>query len=594
MADLYTLLAPTILTDRFIDAHILAELAKNEARDKARDNHKCESHRDKYRIVTDAVCRRQLRLRDDKDGLEPADRFVRLSFAILASMIGKDYTHEILENMVKWGWLERRGQYIPKVKSYEYRLGSALRGLRHIDWMVMNDRLDAKLVKRRAAIKASQRKANELEQTIEKAGLDRLRLSLLDNLRKLEIDHEAALDHIAGKLLATYQISSAEHVSVWYHQSISQSPAWLLVKHQPEHLKRSKLHQQLTKQLVHQHLIAQKRGDFDGNVMEFRTALKRNEALQKAVAGYYTLQQFEFDQETIRAWSEGSLYCVRRKNVRVDTNLTNLTSDLRQFLRHEAGPLVNLDIANSQPLLLAGLIQRHYAGKPLPEDVESYILLCQCGHLYEEMMHQLQIPAEQRKDFKQSMFAEVFYGKNDTVTKRTRAFEYLFPNVFAFILAKKRKNYKALPLEMQELEADLMIDRVVEQLLEAGIWCSTIHDSIVCLEQDAERVQRVLLAVYRKQVNLQPLVKPELLANKPVGHDQPLVHEVGSSFVDESGQLQTLEGLTLATGVATGAELNGQSVKETVIDVVKVSASLPTTPTWVGPGLDPFDDLEGW
>jgi hypothetical protein len=73
-----------------------------------------------------------------------------------------------------------------------------------------------------------------------------------------------------------------------------------------------------------------------------------------------------------------------------------------------------------------------------------------------------------------------------------RAFKALFPELLAIIDNMKEHQKNKLALELQSIEADLVIGKVVDRLRLLGIPCLTVHDSIVCKVADVEIAHEVL------------------------------------------------------------------------------------------------------
>ena len=100
---------------------------------------------------------------------------------------------------------------------------------------------------------------------------------------------------------------------------------------------------------------------------------------------------------------------------RVHNNFSNEHKELLQFNYLKDLPeakLVNLDIRNSQPLLFSILLRREY-GINKHRDVEKYIELCESGNLYNHLMEIFEVDKNiSRKNFKQMVFAKLFYCKN--------------------------------------------------------------------------------------------------------------------------------------------------------------------------------------
>ena len=173
---------------------------------------------------------------------------------------------------------------------------------------------------------------------------------------------------------------------------------------------------------------------------------------------------------TIHELAQGHYFFTRdTKGNRVHNNFVNFPKSLRPFLYVESGEqLVNLDIRNSQPLMLCVLLMDSYKGRVLPEDVRKYIQECQEGRFYESFALASGIPLEDRKKFKEGLFANVFFGRNEACS-RSLAYKALathYPNIAFFIKEYKRKDYKSLAIALQNVESEIIIDDVIGGLAE--------------------------------------------------------------------------------------------------------------------------------
>jgi hypothetical protein len=200
---------------------------------------------------------------------------------------------------------------------------------------------------------------------------------------------------------------------------------------------------------------------------------------------------------------------------RIYTNVSNLSSDLRQFLtcKKSANYLVNLDIANSQPYLFALLLRSYYQGRELPEDVKHYLELTSTGRFYEFVMDLLQVSGQERKSFKIDFFGKIFYCRSG-YSKRTqegKVFTREFPNVMGVVDHYKEAGHEQLAIAMQRSEANIMLHQIAPVVRQQGIWCATIHDSIVCTAEHAETVRTLMLSAFLKAVGMPPLIKKEEL-----------------------------------------------------------------------------------
>lgn len=193
---------------------------------------------------------------------------------------------------------------------------------------------------------------------------------------------------------------------------------------------------------------------------------------------------------------------------RVYHNVACIWSAFRQFLSINNNKLVNIDIANSQPLLFSIKIKEylyHYSiynsvVTDIKDDgLHSYFNLVQQGNLYDYLMKEFNISEKKRRSFKKKFFAEVFYSKNDYESTLTKGFEKLFPAVFNVIRHYKQDDHRALPLSMQKIEAEIMINDVCTKLADTDIPFLTIHDSILTTQAHVEDVKVFIQQAFAKR-----------------------------------------------------------------------------------------------
>jgi hypothetical protein len=230
---------------------------------------------------------------------------------------------------------------------------------------------------------------------------------------------------------------------------------------------------------------------------------------------------------------------------RFHTPITRLLTEYRQFIRLDGNQTVNIDIANSQPLCLALLFLRvisknfsnefvhqvetrelanavsqyspSYKGsytmaevnnrREFREDVTRYVTLTENGELYDYLAENSPLT---RKEFKATLFKDVFYGQNYINTELTKTFQKLFPSVMEFIRRIKRGNYARLSWIMQREESRIMIDGVCGRLMREcpDMPVLTIHDSIVTTPE-FEDVARDIIQQEFRTVGLTPTLHTE-------------------------------------------------------------------------------------
>jgi hypothetical protein len=228
------------------------------------------------------------------------------------------------------------------------------------------------------------------------------------------------------------------------------------------------------------------------------------------------IKQFDYWNYSIdKIYNKDWDFAVDKTAGRLHNNITNLSKKLRPFLIYDCQKLIEIDISNCQPLLFNILISRYYLRYadccgiytpyvPQNSDIRHYRELTEQGRFYEFMMEELKI-REDRALFKIRLFAKVFYGR-DVESEELIKFKKIFPDVSDVIKHYKKVNYKYLSIELQKLEAEIMINSVVPRLLEKEVFLLTIHDSILTTSENVDTVRKAILFEFRKY-NLNPTLK---------------------------------------------------------------------------------------
>jgi hypothetical protein len=241
---------------------------------------------------------------------------------------------------------------------------------------------------------------------------------------------------------------------------------------------------------------------------------------------------------------------------RVHSPFTQLWTPLRGYLRFQDEPLHNIDTRNSQIVFMSKLMREEHLARNRAEsaDVQKFIGLVEEGRIYDHLLelaqqeigdylkwrkvrakqkaiwHErfllhvcttarprtaaewnaarrafqrrnpikaIEVPVTEvaRSDFKQMLFADVFYGKREVSTRITGVFRHEFASVHQFILDQKASDYRQLACNMQRAEAELMIDTVCLRLMmhHTEIPLVTIHDSIMTTEEHIPTVARIMV-----------------------------------------------------------------------------------------------------
>lgn len=170
-------------------------------------------------------------------------------------------------------------------------------------------------------------------------------------------------------------------------------------------------------------------------------------------------------------------------NDRVFSNITSFPSKLRRYLKFNDQFQVELDVANCQPSLLCLL--NGFSDPAYKTAVES-------GLFYEMMAETLGL---QRAIVKIRFMKEFLFVKQGRrLNESSAVVKYMaanYPGAKKFVDGVMAEG-RHLAIELQKLEAEIMVDGVLKGLMAQGIQCATIHDGMLCKPEDAETGKAVM------------------------------------------------------------------------------------------------------
>ncbi|WP_310394118.1 hypothetical protein [Hymenobacter sp.] len=429
-----------------------------------------------------------------------ADDFIPVNQAVLKDLVGSRYAKAVLHNCQIHGLIECDNRFDHRTgKSLGYRFAPAFRGkLLRLNFL-KPESLGRKLDRRTAAAWA----------TGEATG-DRLLARIGRDVHQLRI-------HRAAALAANEQVYACTLGFLAGHKTLLSS-AKCPKKRYGYLLDLAKATDEAIALPAHAEVASR-----------LKTARKKALAAGQplALTWYGALLENVYASHarnlvTVERLASGHFQDVTRPDPRsrVFTTLTSLATPSRAFLYHAQYPgekLFNLDIRNSQPFLLNVLLQRRYQDQALPADAACYRRETAAGAFYNLAADAHGLQAEEyraRKEFKGKMFGSVFFCK----TKHTEGsrlgqwFMANYPSVYALVRAGKAESYKHLAVELQRIEAGLVVDTVLPALHQRGIWAASIHDSVVVRERDVPVAEALLRAAFAEAAGLAPTVEPEWLA----------------------------------------------------------------------------------
>jgi hypothetical protein len=202
-------------------------------------------------------------------------------------------------------------------------------------------------------------------------------------------------------------------------------------------------------------------------------------------------------------------FCNDPKTGRVFNNFTNMPKVLRGYALLDGQPCAEIDIRNSQPFFLAGMYPRDCPEK------RHYLAIVSEGQFYEELNKASGCPFvnDKRDELKKAVYVQVLYGRRWADSPLWAGFEDLFPMLSRIVAERKSKDYRQLAIEMQRLEASVMIGLVVPRLAETfpGVPFLTVHDSLTVPHELASEAATLLENTVEEAAGH----KPALRINQP-------------------------------------------------------------------------------
>jgi hypothetical protein len=223
------------------------------------------------------------------------------------------------------------------------------------------------------------------------------------------------------------------------------------------------------------------------------------------------IQKYNILYLSLRTIDEGDLFFRRNEtNGRIDTNLTSLKSEYKQFIK--TPNLWQIDIVNSQPFFLS-LYLNSLKDKNLIDKVElqKYILWTSTGSFYEMFTEEYFKSSGKklnRKDVKEIMFC-IFYSKNGNFVTQKSIFRSLFPTIMDFIENEKKVSHREFSIKLQRIESSFCIDVICKELDKRDIKYYTIHDAWLINEKHINDVNNIIVEKFNNKFGITPQLKIE-------------------------------------------------------------------------------------
>lgn len=238
------------------------------------------------------------------------------------------------------------------------------------------------------------------------------------------------------------------------------------------------------------------------------------------------------------------LFFVDNTSGRLHTNLTQLKSELRKFVKYDGKVLYSIDLSNSQPFLMqslldselfvknnmeqkiknvspsedVNLIKKLISKNANKEDVKLFKKIVSNGQFYENFTEILlvtgeleHIPKEEVRDFVKNITFSSIFSKNASIRYNNAVvlFKKTFPNVYKIISKIKKERHATLAIILQRLESELFLQKCCKIINEEkpGIPIFTIHDSIITTKENIEYVKSIIEKVLLEHLKAKPHLK---------------------------------------------------------------------------------------
>ncbi len=184
--------------------------------------------------------------------------------------------------------------------------------------------------------------------------------------------------------------------------------------------------------------------------------------------------------------------------------VTNLKRELRKAIQLDGVPLISLDIKSMQVCLLADFYNESAEDK---KEKEKFIDILTNQDIYTLLADGKMSRDQAKLDTFTILFAKTFQHKGQFWDN----FSALFPILAKTITnLKLNHNYRFISRMCQTKEAKIVIEGAESHLLnDLNIDCLTCHDSIMCLPEDAELVEKTMIRFFLAEMGFAPVIKKE-------------------------------------------------------------------------------------
>ena len=252
--------------------------------------------------------------------------------------------------------------------------------------------------------------------------------------------------------------------------------------------------------------------DYDGamnhSINRYNIELEKSKTEQEKISAH---KRYSSRISSINSIYNGSLnksFRFKRNdtNRRLDTNLTNMASDLRKFIIGYEN-MVYLDLSNSQPVLFNIILKSYLdtASDELKKEIQWYSEITLSGQWYECLQRLYNLSRNECKE----IWMQIAYSENDHYLNEKKVFKTAFPEIYSLIEKIKEVNYEQFSIELQLIESKIFIDEICKELVSQNIIPYTMHDGLLVAKEHKQETLDIMSGVLKSHLGAVPKIKVE-------------------------------------------------------------------------------------
>ena len=256
------------------------------------------------------------------------------------------------------------------------------------------------------------------------------------------------------------------------------------------------------------HLKIDYEGAMKHSINRYNMELEASKTEQEEVSAH---KRYSSRISSINSIYNGSLnkslrFSRNSTNKRLDTNLTNMASDLREFIIGYEN-MAYLDLSNSQPVLFNIILKSNLdtASDELKKEIQWYSEITLSGQWYECLQRLYSLSRNECKE----IWMQIAYSENDHYLNEKKVFKAGFPEIYLLIEKIKEVNYEQFSIQLQLIESKIFIDEICKELVSQNIIPYTMHDGLLVSKEHKQKTLDFMSIILKNHLGAVPKIKVE-------------------------------------------------------------------------------------